>query len=79
MSDVSGIVEVFECGMRRANALLAADYRLLEVLPIAYMQKREVEGEKPIWYVRRDARYIVGRTAEQPSFDGFFAVRANPE
>ena len=58
------IVELAECGLRRANEYLEHGYRLLSMNATTY-QKQGPNG----WYIRRGFTYVLGRTAEVAHHD----------
>lgn len=71
----TGIVEIRECGMYQANALLERGYRLIAVEQIAKGVERkprenapENDKYKSDFYVAKYLSYCFGRTAEQRPF-----------
>jgi len=62
MEDLSKIVEIEECGMRRCNQLLEAGFELLSMSSVAFEAvRREFGNGQPRTYIRHDLRYVVGR------------------
>lgn len=70
--ELGQIVQLEECGLRRANQLLGLGYQLLNVAQVAKeTPRRKPPPDAPAegsTYIRRDLRYVIGRTAEQDTF-----------
>ena len=65
------IAQIEECGARRANQLLDAGYRLIGLGAKVWEQNRRQlppDGRSGETFIKRDFRYVIGRTAAQPVF-----------
>lgn len=67
--DFSWVIEVEECGTRRANQLLAAGYRIIDTAQKSWEQTRRVHGEGlNQTFIAHDMRFFIGRSVDQPPF-----------
>lgn len=62
MVDLHDVVEIEECGQRRANQLLALGYRLIAVTGVSFeMNRRKVAPGTGETFIRHDYRYAIVR------------------
>lgn len=74
VAELSNIVQIEECGAARCNQLLKAGYRLLDMASKAWEADRrsgpDIHHGGPT-FIRRDFRYVIGRTADQEPFPAY--------
>ncbi len=63
--DLSKIVQVVECGHRKADLFLEHGYVLLGVHPVTFLQEYPKDSEMPdSHFIRKSIHYSVGRTED---------------
>jgi len=72
VDNFEGVVEIDECGVRRANQLLKAGYVLLRVGEKAWERDRRSSAPgNASTFIAHDLRYVIGRTAGQLEFPAY--------
>ena len=64
-----GIVEVVECGRRKANLYLEHDYQLLGIIATNRQASKRVDvaGSQP--FIQRRVTYVLGRTDQVEEYE----------